>query len=93
MVVLGGGVAECILEGDLACGGVDEVCASDDVGDVLGGVVDDDGKGVGPVVVWFGASFEDKVIDGLGVLCAAFVLPCVAVVAKLVGVVVGVEAP
>jgi len=47
----------------LAGGGGEEVSAADDVGDELGGIVDDDGELVGPEAI---GAFQDKVAGGVG---------------------------
>lgn len=63
-VGVGGGlVAECVLDCDLSCCGVGEVVSSDDLGDGLLVVIDDDGELVaraGPL------GPDDEVAGGCG---------------------------
>lgn len=61
MEIGGRGIAEGLLEEELAGGGGEQVRAADDVGDGLGVVIDDDGELVGPDAI--GAE-EDEVAGG-----------------------------
>ena len=62
VVIAGLGLGECegVVEEDLSWGGVEEVVAADDVGDVHVGVIDDDGELIGGGVVGFG---DDEVAE------------------------------